>query len=92
MKRLVSGLVAAAALVALAGPAGAQTGAKARGGDGDARVRFYEFGEFDITGGRRTPALTAFDGRQRVRFERLARLKKSFVPALVESGKGPGYR
>jgi hypothetical protein len=47
-----------------------------------ARVKFYDFSEQVIDGEIRRPTGTYTNARERARFERLLRLKRSFLPEL----------
>ena len=51
------------------------------------KAKFYNFNEQIIDGEIRTPSFTYFDHRQRVKFERLLKLKKSFLPKLFATSK-----
>jgi hypothetical protein len=57
------------------------------GGKPSPKAKFYNFNEQIIDGEIRTPSFTYFDHRQRVKFERLLRLKKSFLPKLFATSK-----
>jgi len=86
MKQLLTILTAAVLFVS--GAAGA---AHAMGDDtgqkkGGALVQHLDLGETVINGTIRTPAVQFHNERERVRFERLMKIRKSFMPALMESG------
>jgi len=52
-----------------------------------ARSKFYDFSEQVIDGQIRKPSVTFSSSRDRSRFERLLRLKKSFLPDLFATSK-----
>jgi len=54
--------------------------------------QFYDFGEQVIDGQIKTPGVTVVDQKQRVKFDRLLKLKKSFITELTESGKDSALR
>jgi hypothetical protein len=58
----------------------------------DQPSKFYDMGETRIDGQSQRPAGVWFQARERARFERLLRLKKSLAPSVVESGKDPVLR
>ena len=92
--RLVTGALLAvlAGAVTFGGADGAAAQARETKTD-DARQEFLDFGEMELFGFRRTPSVTAIDSRRRAAFDRLARLKKSFVPSMLQTGgKSPAYR
>jgi len=51
------------------------------------RSKFYDFNEQVIDGEIRRPTTLYTDARERARFERLLRLKRSFLPRLFETSK-----
>ena len=84
MKRLVVGFVAVAFVVgAFAGPAMAKDKVKSK---------FYDFGEMLIDGEIKKPTALYTDARAKVKFDRLLSLKKSFMPALMESSKDQVFK
>ncbi len=54
----------------------------------EVRTKFYDFNELNLTGDRKRPALLYSDAKQRARFERMFKLKRSFLPELRRSGDG----
>ncbi len=54
---------------------------------GDIAVQFVDFGDTIVNGTIKRPQATWSDGRQRAAFGRLLSLKKSFLPAIVDSGE-----
>jgi len=51
------------------------------------RAKFYDFSEMLIDGEVKKPTGLYTDVRRQVRFERLLKLKKSFLKALLSTGK-----
>ncbi|MBM4370979.1 MAG: hypothetical protein FJ098_04955 [Deltaproteobacteria bacterium] len=79
MKRMILGAVALVfAVGVLAGPAAAEDKVKSK---------FYDFGEMLIDGEIKKPTALYTDARAKVKFDRLLKLKKSFMPALMDSSK-----
>lgn len=52
-----------------------------------ARAKFYDFSEQLIDGEIKKPTSLYVDSRERVKFDRLLRLKKSFLPKLFDTAK-----
>ena len=53
----------------------------------DVRSKFYDFSEQLIDGEIKKPTALYTNARQRVKFDRLLRLKKSFLPKLFSTAK-----
>ncbi len=51
------------------------------------RSKFYDFSEQLIDGEIKKPANLYVDSKERVRFDRLLKLKKSFMPMLFDTAK-----
>lgn len=51
------------------------------------KSKFYDFSEQVIDGELRRPTATYLTARERARFDRLLRLKKSFLPRLFRTSK-----
>tara|TARA_B100000575_G_C22794653_1_gene469616 strand:+ start:145 stop:390 length:246 start_codon:yes stop_codon:yes gene_type:complete len=51
------------------------------------KSKFYDFSEQLIDGEIKKPTALYTDSRQRVKFDRLLRLKKSFIPQLFNTAK-----
>ena len=51
------------------------------------RSKFYDFSEQVIDGQIRRPTVTFSNSRDKARFERLLRLKKSFLPNLFATSR-----
>ena len=81
-------------LLLLSAPAAAQeppdkpTATKKREG----KEKFYDFDELLVTGELRAPNAWFTSARERLRWNRLLRLKKSFLPVLFSTDKYPTLR
>jgi len=51
------------------------------------KSKFYDFSEQLIDGERKKPTTLYLDSREQVRFDRLLKLKKSFLPKLFLTAK-----
>ena len=51
------------------------------------KSKFYDFSEQLIDGERKRPTTLYTDSRQQVKFDRLLKLKKSFLPRLFLTAK-----
>lgn len=80
---LAWGAVVVAAFVA-AGPVAAQTPPPKKG---EVKSRFYDFSDQVIDGEIKKPTTLYTDARQRVKFDRLLRLKKSFLEPMLQTAK-----
>ena len=58
----------------------------------DTKTKFYNFDDLLINGEYRKPQVLYTDARQKVRFERLLKLKKDFLPKLKNTQKDPALR
>ena len=56
------------------------------------KVKFYNFDDLLIDGQYKKPQLLYTDAKQKVRFERLLKLKKDFLPKLKETRVDPVLR
>ena len=56
------------------------------------KAKFYDFSEQLIDGDIKKPTALYTDARQQVKFERLLKLKKSFIPALMDTSKDPIFK
>tara|TARA_Y100000310_G_scaffold270947_1_gene285056 strand:- start:4 stop:279 length:276 start_codon:yes stop_codon:yes gene_type:complete len=56
------------------------------------RAKFYDFSEQVIDGQIKKPTALYTDSRQKVKFNRLLKLKKSFLPNVLESAKDPVFQ
>tara|TARA_Y100001973_G_C5088772_1_gene276317 strand:+ start:23 stop:280 length:258 start_codon:yes stop_codon:yes gene_type:complete len=51
------------------------------------KSKFYDFNEQLIDGERKKPTTLFTDARQKVKFDRLLKLKKSFLPKLFKTAR-----
>ena len=51
------------------------------------KSKFYDFNDQLIDGQRKKPTTLYTDARQKVKFDRLMKLKKSFLPILFKTAK-----
>jgi len=56
------------------------------------KAKFYDFSEQLIDGDIKKPTALYTDARQQVKFDRLLSLKKSFLPALLDTSKDPVFK
>lgn len=56
------------------------------------KTKFYNFDDLLINGEYKKPQILYTDSRQKVRFERLLKLKKDFLPNLKKTEKDPSLR
>ena len=56
------------------------------------KTKFYNFDDLLINGEYKKPQVLYTDARQKVRFERLLKLKKEFLPNLKSTEKDPSLR
>ena len=80
MKRITSLFLAVAFFV---GILAATAAAKPPAG----KSKFYDFSDQLIDGEIRKPTALYTDARQKAKFDRLLRLKKSFLPAMFKTSK-----
>tara|TARA_R110002020_G_scaffold135357_1_gene302271 strand:+ start:1529 stop:1807 length:279 start_codon:yes stop_codon:yes gene_type:complete len=59
---------------------------------GKLKSKFYDFSDQLIDGEIKKPTALYTDSRQQVRFDRLIKLKKSFLPALLATSKDPVFK
>ncbi len=60
--------------------------------DGDVKTKFYNFDDLLIDGQYKKPQMLYTDARQKVKFERLLKLKKDFLPKLKSTAKDASLR
>lgn len=53
------------------------------------KAKFYDFSDQLINGEIKKPAAIYMEARTRAKFAKLLRLKKSFIPRLLMTGKEP---
>ena len=56
------------------------------------KVKFYNFDDLLINGEYKKPQILYTDSRQKVRFEKLLKLKKDFLPKLKNTAKDPSLK
>ena len=56
------------------------------------KAKFYDFSEQLINGEIKKPTALYTDARQKVKFERLLRLKKSFMREMLTTAKDPVFK
>jgi len=56
------------------------------------RAKFYDFSEQIIDGQIKKPTALYTDARQKVKFNRLLKLKKSFLSEMLNSAREPVFR
>jgi len=56
------------------------------------KSKFYDFSDQLIDGEIKKPTALYTDARAQVKFNRLLNLKKSFLPALLETSKDPIFK
>lgn len=62
------------------------------GGGDDVKTKFYNFDDLLIDGQYKKPQVLYTDARQKVKFERLLKLKKDFLPKLKATAKDATLR
>ena len=55
-------------------------------------IKFYNFDDLLINGEYRRPQVLWVDSRQKVKFEKLLKLRKDFIPKLEKTGKDPSLK
>ena len=80
MKRFFQMFLAAVAVVMLASPA-------ANAQKKSVKSKFYDFSDQLIDGEIKKPTNLYIDARQKVKFDRLLKLKKSFLEPLLQTAK-----
>ena len=64
----------------------------AQGEPPEAKSKFYDFSEQVIDGQIKKPTALYTDSKQKVKFNRLLKLKKSFLPAMLKTSKDPVFK
>ena len=80
MKRITSIFISMVLIVAFAAAAVAKPPTKDKS-------KFYDFSDQLIDGEIRKPTALYTDARQKAKFDRLLRLKKSFLPAMFKTSR-----
>ncbi|MBI5478568.1 MAG: hypothetical protein HY906_06935 [Deltaproteobacteria bacterium] len=88
MRTLVHGFVVLCLGVALAAPAAAQKKGAKPAPKGE-KTMFYNFDDMVVDGEFRRPSVLLTTARDQSRFERLLRLRKSFLPEMLKTARFP---
>ena len=59
---------------------------------GKSKAKFYDFSDQLIDGNIKKPSTIFMESRVRAKFDKLLKLKKSFIPRLLMTGKNPNLR
>ena len=59
---------------------------------GKSKAKFYDFSDQLIDGSIKKPTSIYMEARTRAKFAKLLRLKKSFIPRLLMTGKNPNLK
>ena len=58
----------------------------------DVKTKFYNFDDLLINGEYKKPQLLYIDTKQKIKFEKLLRLKKDLLPRLKDTQRDPSLR
>ena len=67
-------------------------GADKKEGTGQVKSKFYDFSDQLIDGSIKSPSALYTDAKQQVEFGRLLKLKKTLLPALLNTAKDPALK
>jgi hypothetical protein len=59
---------------------------------GKSKAKFYDFSDQLIDGNIKKPSTIFMESRIRAKFDKLLKLKKSFIPRLLMTGKNPNLK
>ena len=59
---------------------------------GQSKAKFYDFSDQLIDGNIKKPSTIFMESRVRAKFDKLLKLKKSFIPRLLMTGKNPNLK
>ena len=59
---------------------------------GKSKAKFYDFSDQLIDGNIKRPSTIFMESRVRAKFDKLLKLKKSFIPRLLMTGKNPNLK
>ncbi len=85
MKKFVFAVVAAAFVAGAWAPVAALA-------EGPVKSKFYDFSDQLIDGDIKKPTTLFTDARQKVKFDRLLRLKKSFIEPMLDTAKEDTFK
>lgn len=68
------------------------SGAVASPKSSNTKMKFYDFDDLLINGQYRKPQVLYIDSREKLKFEKLLKLKKDFLPKLKNTQKDPSLR
>ena len=85
MKKFVFTVVAAAFVAGVWAPVSALA-------EGPVKSKFYDFSDQLIDGDIKKPTTLFTDARQKVKFDRLLRLKKSFIEPMLDTAKEDTFK
>jgi len=85
MKKFVFTVVAAAFVAGVLAPVSALA-------EGPVKSKFYDFSDQLIDGDIKKPTTLFTDARQKVKFDRLLRLKKSFIEPMLDTAKEDTFK
>lgn len=60
--------------------------------EGSPKTKFYDFDDLLINGEYKKPQVMYLDTQSKVKFERLLKLKKDFIPKLKNTHRDPSLR
>lgn len=60
--------------------------------DTNTRTKFYNFDDLLINGKIQRPKVLWTDSRQKAKFERLLKMRKDFIPRLLNTKRDPSLR
>ena len=89
MRTLLRCLVVLVLTLALAGPAAAQKKGAKPAATKSEKTLFYNFDDMVVDGEFRKPSVLLTTAREQSRFERLLRLRKSFLPDMLKTARFP---
>jgi hypothetical protein len=89
MRKLILALVTVAFVlgVSATGYAANPEGGAAGGGGKNVKAKFYDFSDTVIDGETKKPTDLYIDAKAKVKFDRLLKLKKSFLNAMMKTSK-----
>lgn len=59
---------------------------------GKSKAKFYDFSDQLIDGNIKKPSTIFMESRVRAKFDKLLKLKRSFIPRLLMTGKNPNLK